>query len=112
MSSERATAGQSGAEDLPDYQDLGETAASGGFEVRPSTSRGGGEGTPTSDEPRDEDNGEDEPTGSAEEDYGQAESVSVGDDEADDDANEEDDDDDDVILVEVDAVSLTVFELC
>ena len=93
---ERAIAAQYANEDLPDYQEVGETAA-GDFEVRPSTSRGG-EGTPMSDEPR-EDNGD----AGGIEDYPQAESVSIG-DEA-DDAADEDDDDDDVILVEVDVVS-------
>ena len=88
-------------EDLPDYQEVGETAA-GDFEVRPSTSHSG-EGTPMSDEPRD-DSGD----AGGVEDYQQAESVSV-DDEADDIADEDDDDDDDdVILVEVDDVSSTV----
>ena len=93
---ERAVSAQCSGEDLPDYQEVGETAASD-FEVRPSTSRSG-EGTPMSDEPR-EDSGE----AGGIEDYGQAESVSV-DDEADDVADE-DDDDDDIILVDDDDVS-------
>ena len=95
---ERAVAAQCSGEDLPDYQEVGETAA-GDFEVRPSTSRSG-EGTPMSDEPR-EDSGE----AGGIEDYQQPESVSIG-DEADDVADDEDDDD--VILVEVDDVSLAV----
>jgi len=90
---ERVMAAQYGGEDLPDYQEVGETAA-GDFEVRPSTSRSG-EGTPMSDEPR-----EDNADAGGIEDYPQAESVSI-DDEA-DDAADEDEDDDDVILVEVD----------
>jgi len=93
---ERALAAQYSGEDLPDYQEVGETAA-GDFEVRPSTSRSGG-GTPMSDEPR-EDNGD----AGGIEDYAQAESVSVDDDA--DDAADEDEDDDDVILVEVEVVS-------
>jgi len=99
---ERAVSAQCSSEDLPDYQEVGETAA-GDFEVRPSTSRSG-EGTPMSDEQRDE-SGE----AAVMEDYQQAESISIGDD-ADDiaDDDDDDDDDDDVILVEVDDVSLLV----
>jgi len=89
---EPVAAVQCSGDDLPDYQESGERAA-GDFDIRPSTSRSG-DGTPMSDEPRD-DSGE----AGAVEDYQQAESVSV-DDETDDVADE-DDDDDDVILVEV-----------
>jgi len=95
---EHASTAQFSGEDLPDYQEAGETAA-GDFDIRPSTSRSG-EGTPMSDEPREE-------TGEAGaiEDYQQAESISIGDDG--DDVADEDEDDDDVILVEVDDVSQT-----
>ena len=98
---DRAVTAQCSGEDLPDYQDVGENAA-GDFEVRPSTSRSG-EGTPMSDEPRD-DSGE---AGGMEE-YQQVESVSIG-DEADDVADD-DEDEDDVILVEVDDVSVDGFD--
>jgi len=104
---ERASAAQFGGEDLPDYQEAGETAA-GDFDIRPSTSRSG-EGTPMSDEPR-EDTGE----AGAVEDYQQAESISIG-DEADDVVDEDEDEDNDVILVEVDTVSkmiLTRYRYC
>jgi len=92
---ERASAVQFGGEDLPDYQEAGDTAG-GDFDIRPSTSRSG-EGTPMSDEPRDD-------TGEAgvDDDYQLAESISIG-DEA-DDVVDEDEDDNDVILVEVDTV--------
>jgi len=102
LTAERATATQYSGEDLPDYQEVGETAA-GDFDIRPSTSRSG-EGTPMSDEPRD-DNGD----AGGIDDYQQAESVSVG-DEADDVADE-DEDDDDVILVEVEDVSQIILLL-
>jgi len=91
---ERAAATQYGGHDLPDYQEAAETAG-GEFDIRPSTSRSG-EGTPMSDEPRD-DSGE----AATVDDYQQAESVSIGDEV------DEDDEDDDVILVEVDDVSET-----
>ena len=93
---EQASTAQFGGEDLPDYQESGETAA-GDFDLRPSTSRSGGEGTPMSDEPREE-------TGEVVEDYQQVESISIGDDVTDDVAEEEDDSDD-VIFVEVNDVS-------
>ena len=93
---ERASTAQFSGEDLPDYQEAGETAG-GDFDVRPSTSRSG-EGTPMSDEPR-----EDAVDAGAVEDYQQAESISIGDDA--DEAADDDEDEDDVILVEVDDVS-------
>jgi len=92
---ERVVATQYSGEMLPDYQEVGETAA-GDFEVRPSTSRSR-EGTPMSDDPRD-DSGE----AGGVDDCQEAESVSIN-----DEAGNVEDEDDDVILIEVDDVSQT-----